>query len=498
MPDTLESKIDTLTVRFGDVSGASDRAVSADGAVSAGGALSSGGGPVSGPAPAAPSARYPHILAEIASRPWAIAPAALNAIVALAKSGGLSAADYPAFHGAEPGAADAVSSMLGAQAPGSRYTRISGDVGTIQINGPIVSRGGGLVDMSGLTTSDRLIAEFAALDSNPAIREILLVIDSPGGEVTGTSEFAAAIEASEKPVRSYVYGMAASAAYWIASATDEIVVADTALVGSIGTVITLYSPDEDEIEIVSTQSPNKRPDASTDEGRAEFQGLVDGLAAVFIEAVARGRNTTAENVVADFGRGGIVLPARALAVGMVDATSTLAAFVSEKNRHPSVDNTARAAENRNIGAKSPQTTPMEDQKMTLAELLREHPEAAAEMERALATAKAEAASAATSAATTALTAEHAKAAKILASESYPAPIKAIAEAVIAGAKSADHLDTAVAVFDSLKASEAVTGAVADTKILPATPPAATAGRSTDGLVRTEADIEAAAAEMKGR
>ena len=136
--------------------------------------------------------------------------------------------------------------------------------------------------------------------------------------------------------------------------------------------------------------------------------------------------------------------------------------------------------------------------MTLAELLREHPEAAAEMDRTLATAKAEAASAATSAAGTAVTSAHAQAAKILASESYPAPIKAIAEAVIAGAKSADHLDTAVAVFDSLKASEAVSGAVTDTQALPATPPAATTGRSTDGLVRTEADIEAAAAEMKGR
>lgn len=77
-------------------------------------------------------------------------------------------------------------------------------------------------------------------DRHENIRAHVLLIDSPGGTVDGTKDFADAIKATTKPVVAYVDGLAASAAYWIASSANEIVASnDTTMLGSIGTMISL-------------------------------------------------------------------------------------------------------------------------------------------------------------------------------------------------------------------------------------------------------------------
>lgn len=75
--------------------------------------------------------------------------------------------------------------------------------------------------------------------------------------------------------------------YWIASACDKILAADTAILGSIG-VVSIFEKDDDgkTIEIVSSQSQNKRPDINTEEGKAKIQARVDELAEVLIAKVA--------------------------------------------------------------------------------------------------------------------------------------------------------------------------------------------------------------------
>src|SRR5690606_24272723 len=66
-----------------------------------------------------------------------------------------------------------------------------------------------------------------------------LDISSPGGEAAGMSGVAELIRAvrQTKPVLAFVNDVAASAAYGIASATDEIVVSPTSILGSIGVVM---------------------------------------------------------------------------------------------------------------------------------------------------------------------------------------------------------------------------------------------------------------------
>jgi ClpP class serine protease len=79
--------------------------------------------------------------------------------------------------------------------------------------------------------------------ANPDVSAILLAIDSPGGTVAGTDDLARDVKAARrsKPVWAFIEDLGASAAYWVASQADAVYAnSPTALVGSIGTVMTVY------------------------------------------------------------------------------------------------------------------------------------------------------------------------------------------------------------------------------------------------------------------
>lgn len=76
-------------------------------------------------------------------------------------------------------------------------------------------------------------------DKNPNIAGILLEMESGGGEVNGTQQLGDVIAGIKKPVGAFVKGMAASAAYWAASAADFIMMekGPVSEVGSIGVLM---------------------------------------------------------------------------------------------------------------------------------------------------------------------------------------------------------------------------------------------------------------------
>jgi protease-4 len=86
--------------------------------------------------------------------------------------------------------------------------------------------------------SQSILNDVKSADQNPNIKSILLVVDSPGGQVTGTDLLAEAICNSATPVVAYIEGMAASAAYWIISGASKIIASsDLDRIGSIGTML---------------------------------------------------------------------------------------------------------------------------------------------------------------------------------------------------------------------------------------------------------------------
>jgi ClpP class serine protease len=196
----------------------------------------------------------------------------------------------------------------------------------VPVRGPIFRYANLFTEVSGATSVEQLALDFGAAVDNPAVAAIVLEIDSPGGMVAGVSEFAGQVRAAtkRKPVVAYVSDLGASAAYWIASAAGELVVSDTARVGSIGVVLRAYrDTDNDAIKFVSAQSPRKQVRPDSDTGAAIYQAEVDALAEIFISAVAAYRAVSAETVAADFGQGALLVGAAAVAAGMADRLGTL-------------------------------------------------------------------------------------------------------------------------------------------------------------------------------
>lgn len=266
-----------------------------------------------------------HVLTALRGQPWAIMPGYLEAIEAIA----LRALDDPAVlalkrDGHEERQLSAVAQM-GARAPGTRGSMLRDGVGMLPIMGPIFPRANIMTEMSGATSLDVAAADLRALQASPDVRSILAVVDSPGGAVSQVNDFARLIAASPKPVSVHVTGLCCSAAYWAMSgAAGGISLDPTGVVGSIGVLIsTSYQVDADadgrrDLDLTSSSAPNKRPDLSTEEGRAVVRAMLDAIEDVFIGAVAKGRNVTEAVVRREFGAGGTVTGKAAKAAGMVD------------------------------------------------------------------------------------------------------------------------------------------------------------------------------------
>jgi signal peptide peptidase SppA len=236
-----------------------------------------------------------------------------------------------------------------------------GDIALLYVDGPLFRRANMMTEISGATSYDVLLRDFQAAIDNPSIRSIVLSVDSPGGEVSGCAELAAAIYSArgKKKITAYVGGQALSAAYWVVSGADEIVAADTAMLGSIGVVLGMTDTRQrDEksgikkIEFVSSMSPDKRLDVSTAEGQARIQRTVDELGQVFVEAVAKHRGVKAADVVSKFGRGGIEIGANAVRLGMADRLGSFESMISDLSKV-----TGSARPNMRSGYMSTETTP---------------------------------------------------------------------------------------------------------------------------------------------
>jgi ClpP class serine protease len=258
---------------------------------------------------------------QIKSMAWCMTPEAYRGMLR-ALEADLSEDDYPLFHHAKKFELENIISNAGERVDALDYTFVSGNVGTILMDGPIVPRASSFGKVSGILSVNGLMRDFKALESNPSIEHIVLLHDSPGGSTTGTSEFANLVANSSTHTVSFAYGMSASADYWIGAAADEFFAVDTAIIGSIGTLIAFDSEQDDEIVITSDQSPNKNADPATEEGAKQYQEIVNSLTDIFATAVAKYRNVTIEKVFADFGKGGVMVASKALDVGMIDGITT--------------------------------------------------------------------------------------------------------------------------------------------------------------------------------
>ncbi len=263
--------------------------------------------------------------------PWALEEGAYRQLLEVAGREKLSPEDTAVK-------LEALAAKLGRPLNDTQETYVRDGVAVVPVVGPIFRYANFFTYISGGTTAEDLSKDFTTALEDPSVRAIILELNSPGGEVAGINELSKMISAARevKPIATYVGGAAQSGGYWIGSAAGEIVVDETALLGSIGVVMGVRDTSERDsksdvknIEIVSSQSPFKRVDVSTDAGRAVYQDTVNSLGAVFVDAVAANRGVSAEKVLADFGQGKSLVGADAVAAGMADRVGTLEGLIAE-------------------------------------------------------------------------------------------------------------------------------------------------------------------------
>jgi signal peptide peptidase SppA len=229
---------------------------------------------------------------------------------------------------AEPGG---LTAWADAAVPDTQLATERDGIATVPINGPMERTWGFWAWLFGSPTYEQLAVELHRLRDNTAVRAIVLAFDTPGGMVNGCGELAGIIRAVDdvKPVFAHAVGDCCSAGYYLASATRQIFTDRSAVVGSIGTCATFLDTSGLEeqlgiefIEMVSTQSPRKNADPATEAGRADWQQLLDSLAAVFIADVAAYRGVDEATVLAEFGQGGVFVGQEAINAGLADALGT--------------------------------------------------------------------------------------------------------------------------------------------------------------------------------
>lgn len=249
--------------------------------------------------------------------PWQITPDALEAMVAIAADEPLETDELKRrMHGPK-----ALAMRDGSRRDDSGRMTMRDGVALIPIDGPIYRYADMFTEVSGGVTTEALAKDFQKALDDPSVKAILFVIDSPGGEATGINEFADTIYAARavKPSAAYVEGYGASAAYRIAAATSEIIIDADAWIGSIGTVFGVPDPTKRisrTIDFVSSQSPKKRADPTTESGRAYYQQLADDMTETFIAKVMRDRGITRDQVLA--AEGGILVGQAAIGAGLAD------------------------------------------------------------------------------------------------------------------------------------------------------------------------------------
>lgn len=270
------------------------------------------------------------ILQLAAREPWLIRPDAVAPLLDIARR--VDRLDRAAL---EPmvSRVEAVSAARGPQLAGARNARLrEGGVAVIPVHGPIMRHAGMFDDVCGVTSLESLDADLRAALASPDVRSIILHVDSPGGMAADIGEMADKIRQADsvKPVRAYAGNQSASAAMWLAAGAREVVCSQTAMLGSIGVVLTANTIKEDgEVEIISTVSPNKRPDAGTDAGRAQLQAVVDRLGDEFVDGMARLRGVSRDHVLEKFGKGGQLVGRDAVAAGLADRIGSFDALVRE-------------------------------------------------------------------------------------------------------------------------------------------------------------------------
>jgi protease-4 len=198
-----------------------------------------------------------------------------------------------------------------------------GRVAIVRLYGPIAG---------GARTAEwvELVSKLARDSRVPAA---VLDIDSPGGSAAASDYLFLALRrlADKKPLVAHVRGVGASGAYLAAMAAGQIIVAPSAIVGSIG-VISAGPRVPALLDRLGVRVEEHRAGRlkgmgalwrdDTEEERGREQDLVDAFYDRFVDRVAAGRKLKRSRVL-ELATGEVWLGSKAVELGLADSTGDL-------------------------------------------------------------------------------------------------------------------------------------------------------------------------------
>lgn len=250
----------------------------------------------------------------------------------------------------------------GGTAAGNHLPWLRADtVGIIRIEGPIAAGPSGDDLLGAFTGSDDVLEDIREAMDDPAVKAVVLRINSPGGSAAASQEIGREVQRLREAGKVVVVSMgdvAASGGYWIAAGADKIVASPATITGSIGVIMEfskleeLYRKLGVEVEVIKS-GPHKdigSPSRGlTETERDILQGMVNDIFDQFVQVVAEGRNLPREEVekLAD---GRIFTGRQARDLGLVDE---LGNFTEAVDLAAGMAGIAENFRTREIGAKSP-------------------------------------------------------------------------------------------------------------------------------------------------
>lgn len=263
-----------------------------------------------------------------------------------------------------------------------KILKIKGDSADIQISGSLSQGGPDWRDYFfgyGGTSYREIIASVKEIKNNSQIKNVNLLMDTPGGRMKGLDNVWKELMSlrKDRKIIAINHGLLASAGYYLASAAHKIqTTSETNEVGSIGVLVagTDWSKYDkklgiEEVVIVSKNAPDKHVDIGTDKGKDILQERVDTFERFFLERISAGRGLEIDFIKKNFGRGGLLISKNpedgkpdALSVKMIDKVLNIS------------QETGAAPAPVNFNAK-------QEKNMTLAEFLAANPDIKAELDR---------------------------------------------------------------------------------------------------------------------
>ena len=233
----------------------------------------------------------------------------------------------------------------------SPLIQIEGNIGLLNINGPLTSQESWLDQYFGITSYPAIARGMIELTDRyqaGEIDQIIHVFSTPGGDangINGLTEVMQACLATAPNTLSYTGSQALSAGYWLATVNDKLYTDKMAEVGSIGVISTIKSMarrlEEDGIDVKVVRSGKYKAllhpyEPISEAGVKEVEAKGAQFHGFFLEHV-RSQRPGITGQVGAWGEGQTFFGEEAIRLGLADGpVMSLNSLVNQiKNRHNS-------------------------------------------------------------------------------------------------------------------------------------------------------------------